>query len=179
MSKEATQGTLFDPVRVRTSPQSNEPECASASLATMASGDAGAATDQGSARGALPPDQHSPARLERNPIGYWYALQDHHYFSPPPADVNAPVFYMRLYQASPVRFTEDAPGFASGGRHLFWDVGFGDEFPVLGRDNADRPDLPRFPNTLPAGWAVFVDGDAHMLLDFSAASSAVIDTEFR
>jgi len=58
-------------------------------------------------------------------------------------------------------------------------VGFGDEFPLLGRDNADRPDLPRFPNTLPAGWAVFVDGDAHMLLDFSAASSAVIDTEFR
>ncbi len=109
-----------------------------------------------------------------------YLLEDHGYFLPPLADINAPLSYMRLYRASPTRFTTPATG-----THTFWDVGFGEEFFVIGLDNlwTDPETKRREPVPLQTRWrpgfSFFVDGDMHMLLDFDADSMAVIDSDFR
>jgi hypothetical protein len=116
---------------------------------------------------------------------YWYLLEDKGYFLPPLADVNSPTNYMRFYLQSPVAYSTNP----NAGLHKFWDVGFGEEFFAIGRQNrttqlsADgkqwfygRPDDSE---RWPTGWAFFIDGDMHMLLDFSGWSAPVIDSEFR
>lgn len=116
---------------------------------------------------------------------YWYLLEDKGYFLPPLADVNTPTNYMRFYLQSPVAYSTNQ----TGALHKFWDVGFGEEFFAIGRQNrtkqlsADgkqwfhaRPDASE---RWPTGVSFFVDGDMHMLLDFSGWSAPVIDSEFR
>jgi len=116
---------------------------------------------------------------------YWYLLEDKGYFLPPLADINSPTNYMRFYLQDPVAYSTNQ----GHGWHKFWDVGFGEEFFVIGRQThtkqlaADgkhwfygRPDQTE---RWPTGWAVFIDGDMHMLLDFSGWSAPVIDSEFR
>jgi hypothetical protein len=117
--------------------------------------------------------------------GYWYMLEDKGYFLPPLADVNIPTNYMRVYLQKPVGYSTNQ----DRGTHVFWDVGFGEEFFVIGRQNrskqlsADKKQWfygrPDHSERWPTGFAFFIDGDMHMLLDFNGWSAPVIDSEFR
>lgn len=117
--------------------------------------------------------------------GYWYLLEDKGYFLPPLADVNIPTNYMRGYLQHPVGYSTNQ----NNATHVFWDVGFGEEFFAFGRSNrtkqlsADRKQWfygrPDDSERWPTGFAFFIDGDMHMLLDFSGWSAPVIDSEFR
>jgi hypothetical protein len=117
--------------------------------------------------------------------GYVYLLEDKGYFLPPLADVSQPTNYMRGYVAAPVAYATNV----AKPHHVFWDVGFGEEFYVWGRTNRtkqitdDRTGWYYAPpaETLrwPTGFAAFITGDMHMLLDFTGFSAPVIDAEFR
>jgi hypothetical protein len=126
---------------------------------------------------------HDPACDAKD--GYVYLLEDKGYFLPPIADVNIPTDYMRTYYHDPVRYTTDS----YSKKRFFWDVGFGEEFFAIGRTNKTKTvssDGTRWCYTppdkterWPTGFAVFIDGDMHMLLDFHADSAPVLDSEFR
>jgi hypothetical protein len=117
--------------------------------------------------------------------GYWYLLEDKGYFLPPIADVHIPTNYMRVYLQKPVGYSTNQ----NRATHAFWDVGFGEEFFVIGRQNrtkqlsADKQQWfygrPDSSERWPTGFSFFVHGDMHMLLDFYGWSAPVIDSEFR
>jgi hypothetical protein len=97
----------------------------------------------------------------------WF-LEERTKFAPPLADPHAPVHYMGVYMSPPVDHTRTSDtragaAEATGGNHVFWDVGFGEEFGLLGDEN----------------WSLFVHADVHMLLDFFSHSGAVLTTDFR
>jgi hypothetical protein len=126
---------------------------------------------------------HDPACDAKG--GYVYLLEDKGYFLPPIADVNIPTDYMRFYPHDPVKYTTDS----DSKTRVFWDVGFGEEFFPFGRTNRTKtraPDgqhwcyaPPDKAERWPTGYAMFIDGDMHMLLDFHADSAPVLDSEFR
>jgi hypothetical protein len=117
--------------------------------------------------------------------GTWYLLEDKGYFQPPLADLNIPTNYMRFYLQSPVGYSTNQ----GAALHKFWDVGFGEEFYVIGRNNRTKQVSsdgahwfyapPSEKERWPTGYAFFIDADVHMLLDFSGWSAPVIDAEFR
>jgi hypothetical protein len=122
---------------------------------------------------SAPPEQKTPFQ------DYFEMLVDDGYFLPPLADVEAPLNSMRFYLADPVSHTTAPPGYPTTGKHLFWDVSFGEEFFVVSLHNPDADGRP--PSSLvrwPTGVSLFIDADMHMLLDFAADSSPVIDSEF-
>lgn len=97
----------------------------------------------------------------------WF-LEERTKFAPPLADPHAAVHTMGVYMAPPVdhtRVSDRAAGAkeAVGGQHLFWDVGFGEEFGLVGGEH----------------WALYLHADVHMLLDFFSHSGAVLTTDFR
>ncbi|MBT4096211.1 MAG: DUF1207 domain-containing protein [Gemmatimonadetes bacterium] len=106
-------------------------------------------------------------------FGDWYFLTDYQYFRPMIADIRTTNNHTRYIYDEALPYTDDTD---PDSRHLQWDVGFSEYFPMLGfewGDNTDRGPLQRMGATL------FVDGGAHMLLDFNAPSAAVINTDFR
>jgi hypothetical protein len=105
----------------------------------------------------------------------WYLLEDKGYFLPPLADPTPPTNYMRVYIAPPVAY-----GTNVGNRHhVYWDVGFGEEFFIFGRNYLAADGTPIAKDVRwPTGWALFIDADMHMLLDFNGYSHPVIDSEF-
>lgn len=110
----------------------------------------------------------------------WRLGTDDGYFLPPLADINAPVNYMRFYYSPSVAFTTTTNVHDND---FFWDVGFGEQFFVFSRRNKVRSDggdsAPSDDLRWKTGYALFIDADVHMLLDFLATSSPVIDSEFR
>jgi hypothetical protein len=125
---------------------------------------------------------HDPACDAKG--GYVYLLEDKGYFLPPIADINIPTDYMRFYPHDPVNFTTDS----DSKTRVFWDVGFGEEFFAIGRNNKTKTVAPNGTwcytppdksERWPTGFALFIDGDMHMLLDFHADSAPVLDSEFR
>lgn len=101
------------------------------------------------------------------------------------AALRDPHFGMRLYCDQPVPGTlhtipsPTAPGAnllagAPNGRHLFWDVSFGERMPIFTWFNVN-PKRARYAR----GVQFDLDAAAFMLLDFSSQSAGVIDTDFR
>jgi hypothetical protein len=93
---------------------------------------------------------------------------------------------MRFYAANKVPGTlsptpdagssdADARAAAAGGRHLFWDVAFGERAPVLGWYDVHPTRSVRHAR----GFQLNLDAAAFLLLDFDAQSSAVINTDYR
>jgi hypothetical protein len=127
---------------------------------------------------SAPPAEPAPVEKKPEPPApsLWYLLEDKGYFLPPIADVAAPTNYMRFYVASPVNYSTNI----GKKHHVFWDVGFGEEFFFIGRNNRTADGTPPALDVRwPTGWSVFIDGDMHMLLDFNGYSKPVIDAEFR
>jgi hypothetical protein len=102
------------------------------------------------------------------------------------ADLRDPHFGMRLYPDHAVPGTlhgipdPDAPGAdaragAPDGRHLFWDVALGERAPVVGWYNGAGSRSSRYAR----GVVLNLDAAAFVLLDFSAQSAAVINSDYR
>ncbi len=103
-------------------------------------------------------------------LGEWKWRTDNQFYKPMVANIRKTHLQMRSYSGSPVRFTNPKHAVTD---HRFWDVAFGGTFEFGG-----------FEFTVPKGKfkdgvSAFIDGSAHMLLDFSAKSNAVINTDFR
>lgn len=100
-----------------------------------------------------------------------YFLEDYQYYKPMIGDIRDPHNHMRFYRDDALTFTDSTDNL-----HRLWDVSFGENFPLFGFDfsQAAQQGALRRP-----GIAFFIDGAAHMLLDFDAPSSAVINTDFR
>jgi hypothetical protein len=103
----------------------------------------------------------------------FYVLADYQYFMPLMADIRKPQFYTRLYRNEAVKFSNLS---TTRGHHLFWDVGYGGFFPLLGYNYKENAAANPMQIT---GWALFIESSAHMLLDFSTPSADVINTDFR
>jgi len=103
----------------------------------------------------------------------FYVLSDYQYFKPLLADIRKPQFYTRLYRNEAVKFSNLS---TSRGHHLFWDVGYGGFFPMLGYNYKENAAANPMQIT---GWTLFIESSAHMLLDFSTPSADVINTDFR
>ena len=102
----------------------------------------------------------------------FYHLQDNQYFKPLLADIRTPRFHMRGYRSRGLRFANST----TASEHTFWDVTFGTYFPFIGWN------IPRQASDNPmemTGLALFIQGSAHMLLDFDTKSSDVMNTDFR
>lgn len=107
-----------------------------------------------------------------------YILQNFRYYKPMVADIRTSTNMMRLYRGDPVEFT--VPRDAESENHLFWDVSFGGVIPLVGYNFEYDPDSGLAPNPMEiTGIMMFVDASAHMLLDFDAASAAIINTDYR
>jgi len=102
----------------------------------------------------------------------FYVLKDYQYFKPLLADIRNPQFFMRVYRDQAVKFSNPA----TLGKHYFWDVGYGSFFPLVGVNFKNAPSANQMEIS---GATVFVEASAHMLLDLSAPSADVINTDFR
>lgn len=102
-----------------------------------------------------------------------YFQQDHGYYEPMIADIRVSLNTLRYYRADPVPFTQ--PGESS--LHHFADVTFGETFYLVGYDYTQSPISAQ--QRFVKGWAAFLEGSAHMLLDFNAPSRDVINTDYR
>ena len=102
------------------------------------------------------------------------------------ASLRDPHFGMRFYLAPKVPGTlspvsnpgsadADARAAVPDGRHVFWDVAFGERAPVLGWYDVHPTKSIRHAR----GFQLNLDAAAFLLLDFSAQSSAVINTDYR
>ena len=105
--------------------------------------------------------------------GVFYFRQNHDYYEPMLADIRLPVHTLRYYRAVAVPFTQAS----KLSLHNFADVTFGETFHLFGRDYAQKAAAGG--PTLVQGWAAFLEGSAHMLLDFNAPSRDVINTDYR
>lgn len=102
----------------------------------------------------------------------WYYLNGVGYYKRMLADIRANQLHMRFYRDDAVKFSNST----RSGKHTFWDVGFGGEFPFLGYSyDTKKPDY----SIESTGFELFVEGSAHMLLDFNTISSDVLNTDFR
>jgi len=102
-----------------------------------------------------------------------YFLKDYQYFKPMIANLRTSQNHLRTYRAKAVGFSNST----STGKHWFIDPAFGGYFPILGYNFAEIEDST-IPMRLP-GFAVFVDGSTHLLLDMNTQSSDVINTDYR
>jgi len=102
-----------------------------------------------------------------------YFLKDFQFFKPMIANLRTPQNHARFYCADAVDFSNST----KTGKHLFFDPSFGGYFPFLGWKFADI-DSNSIPLRTP-GVALFLDGAAHLLLDFNTASSDVINADYR
>lgn len=102
------------------------------------------------------------------------------------ASLRDPHFGMRLYLAPKVPGTlsvvadpkgadVDLRAAAPDGKHLFWDVAFGERAPLFGWYDVHPTKSIRHAR----GFQVNLDAAAFLLLDFTAQSSAVINTDYR
>jgi hypothetical protein len=101
------------------------------------------------------------------------------------ASLRDPHFGMRFYYdtkvpgtLSPVSHPEtadaDARAAAAGGRHLFWDVAFGERAPLVGWYDVHPTRSVRHAR----GVQLNLNAAAFLLLDFNAQSKAVLDTDY-
>ena len=101
------------------------------------------------------------------------------------AGLRDPHFGMRVYRDNPVPGTlspvsdpnapgSDAVAAQAGGKHLFWDVAFGERLPVVTWYDVN-PQHARYAR----GAQINLEAGVFMLLDFDSQSSGVIDTDFR
>ncbi len=102
----------------------------------------------------------------------WYYVKSIGFYKPMLADIRANQLHMRAYRDSAIVFSKST----KPGKHTFWDVGFSGEFPLLGYKQNGEESQGWLEST---GLEFFVEGSAHMLLDFNAQSSDVINTDFR
>lgn len=101
-----------------------------------------------------------------------YLRRDFQYFRPMLANLREPHNHMRVYGGDSPEFArKDGVGLLG-----YWDVGFGERFYMAGI--GDTTTTRRGPLRL-SGYALFIDGSGHMLLDFDSESNAVINTDFR
>jgi hypothetical protein len=101
------------------------------------------------------------------------------------ASLRDPHFGMRFYVADKVPGTlsnvpdpgsadADARANAKGGKHVFWDVSFGERAPLIGWYDVHPTRSVRHAR----GFQLNVDAAAYLLVDFNAQSSAAIDTDY-
>lgn len=101
------------------------------------------------------------------------------------ASLRDPHFGMRFYVADKVPGTlsnvsdpgsadADARADAKGGKHVFWDVSFGERAPLFGWYDIHPTRSVRHAR----GFQLNVDAAAYLLVDFNAQSSAAIDTDY-
>lgn len=102
-----------------------------------------------------------------------YFIKDYQYFKPMIANLRTSQNHLRTYWAKGVGFSNST----KEGKHWFLDPAFGGYFPFLGYNFAEIEDST-IPMQLP-GFAVFVDGSTHLLLDMHTKSSDVINTDYR
>lgn len=107
-----------------------------------------------------------------------YILKDFRYFKPMIADIRTSTQMMRLYRQEAIEFT--IPKDVEIEDHLFWDASYGGVLPLIGYNFAHDPEQRSPLNPMEVtGLMTFVDASAHVLLDFDAESSSVINTDFR
>lgn len=109
---------------------------------------------------------------EEKTVTGFYVLKDYQYFKPLLADIRNPQFYMRVYRDQAVKFSNPA----NLGKHFFWDVSYGSFFPLVGCNFKSAPANNKMEVS---GATLFAEASAHMLLDLSAPSADVINTDFR
>ncbi|HQV30567.1 MAG TPA: DUF1207 domain-containing protein [Calditrichia bacterium] len=103
--------------------------------------------------------------------GRFYTMEDEQYFKPMIANIRTPVNHIRMYRDEPVPFVNSE----REGKHTFWDVAFGGYFPLVGVRFGAVGDNPM----RRSGLALYVSGSAHVLQDFDAYSSDIINTDYR
>jgi hypothetical protein len=118
------------------------------------------------------------------PWNYEFGATGETIFEHTRAGLRDPHFGMRLYLDQPIPGTlhpisnpgptSDPAAGTSDGKHLFWDVSFGESMPVLTIYRVD----PEHARTA-GGFQLNIDAAVFMLLDFSSQSSGVIDSDFR
>jgi len=101
----------------------------------------------------------------------WYYVKSIGFYKPMLADIRANQLHMRVYCDDAIAFSNST----KSGKHIFWDVGFSGEFGFLGYKQNGEASKGWLEST---GLEFFVEGSAHMLLDFNAQSSDVINTDF-
>ena len=105
-----------------------------------------------------------------------YFRTNYGYYRPMIADIRRTHTHMRGYRSDPVKFTNPTPGTPT---HPFWDVGYGSTLHIVGLNFTDLTQQKSMDRGHAKGAVLFLDGSAHMLLDFDAESNAVINTDFR
>ena len=138
----------------------------------------------GTARAEAPPPTSEGAPSTALPWRWDFGSTGETIFEHTRAGLRDPHFGMRLYYAQPIPGTlhdipdpipgSDPRAAAPDGKHLFWDVSFGESMPIATLYSVDR-DHARYAR----GFQLNLEAAVFMLLDFSSQSSGVIDNDFR
>ena len=109
-----------------------------------------------------------------------YHREDRQYYKNMLADIRNTRNHISWYRGDPVDYTNSKENpenaYLLDDNHQFWDVAFGETYSLFGfafDEPADRDSFRK------RGIDFFLEPQAHMLLDFSAQSNAVINLDFR
>jgi hypothetical protein len=121
----------------------------------------------------IPQTADSKEIPQEDAAGGFYFRENHGYYDTMIADIRVPVNALGFYIDDPVPHTRSA----RPGDHRFFDATFGETFYLLGYDYAQENSTDEVDFT--EGVAGFLEGSAHLLLDFDGPSNDVINTDYR